>query len=241
MSRYKSRSRHHRNPISPCLILGLTMICATAQAGGRPDYGSRAWFGHIGGGLNVTQGDFGDVADDGFAIRGGATYWPSDWRVGLQLEAAYADYDISSSAIRSINDAIDQIDPELGSVSGGEVDDWSFSVSAILSLGGSTSVGPYLMAGIGFDNVEASLTDQGLVYYPPQCDPWWYWCTPGGVGPGTFVVASESSTEFSWNVGAGWAFPVGGRSLLFVEARYKSIETDPETSRLVPLTVGFRW
>jgi len=240
MRRHKL-SPDHGKTVSAGLILGLTMLCATAHAGGRPDYGSRAWFGHIGGGLNVTQGDFGDVVDDGLAIRGGATYWPSDWSVGLQFEAAYADYDIASSAIRSINDAIEQIDPELGSVSGGEVDDWSFSVNAIWSLGGSTSVGPYLMAGVGFDNVEASLTDQGLVYYPPQCDPWWYWCTPGGVGPGTVVVASEDSTEFSWSVGAGWAFALGSRSLVFLEARYKSIQTDPETSQVVPLTIGIRW
>lgn len=241
MPRHKSPSPDHRKAVSAGLILGLTMICSTAQAGGRPDSGSRTWFGHIGAGLNVTQGDFGDVADDGLAMRGGATYWPSDRRFGLQFEAAYADYDISSSAIRSINNAIDQIDPDLGSVSGGDVDDWSFSVNAIWSLGASTSVGPYLMAGVGFDTVEASLTDQGLVYYPPQCDPWWYWCTPGGVGPGTFVVASESSTEFSWSVGAGYAFSLGRRSLVFVEARYKSIQTDPETSEVLPLTIGIRW
>jgi opacity protein-like surface antigen len=217
------------------------LICSTAQAGGRPDDSYQDWFGHIGGGLNLAQGDFGDVVDDGLAFRGGATWWPADKPFGVQIEAAFSTYDISSSAIRDINDAIEAIDPEIGSVSGGDVDDWSFSVNAIWSLGASTSQGFYLMAGIGIDNVERSLTDDGLVYYPPICDPWWWWCTPGGVGPGTVVVASEDSTEFSWNIGLGYSFPLGGNSLMYVEARYKSVHTDPETMQVIPLTVGIRW
>lgn len=223
------------------VFLATALLGTTALAGGRPDDSYRNWFGHAAAGVDFAAGDFADVVDDAFAIRGGATYWPSDKPYGIQLEVAYSKHDFSSSAIRAINDAIQDIDPQLGSVSGGDVDDWSFSISAIWSLGPSTSTGPYLTAGLGLDRVEASITDDGLVYYPPICDPWWWWCVPGGVGPGTVVVASEDSTELSWTLGAGYAFRMGGRSLVFLEARYKSVQTDPETTQVIPLLVGIRW
>lgn len=221
--------------------VALLVLVGVAEAGGRPDDTYGDWFGHIAGGFDLAQGDFGDVADDGWSIRGGATYWPSDWPVGIQLELAYSNHDFSSSAIRAINNAIEEIDPELGSVSGGEFDDWSFSVTGIWSLNGASANGPYLLGGVGIDRVEAKLTDTDLVYYPPFCDPWWWWCVPGGVGPGTVVVASESSTELSWHVGAGYSFSFNRGSLLFVEARYKSIQTDPSSSEVLPLTFGIRW
>jgi len=238
MSRTNAEAAGYWRLFLPLVMLVFT---ATAEAGGRPDKVYGDWFGHIAGGVNFAQGDFGDIADDGWSIRGGATYWPSDWPVGIQLEVAYSAYDFSSSAIRSINDAIQEIDPELGGISGGDFDDWSFSVSGIWSLNGKSADGLYLLGGIGIDRVEAKLTDTDLVYYPPVCDPWWWWCYPGGVGPGTVVVASESSTELSWHVGAGYAFTFNRTSLLFVEARYKSVQTDPKNSEVLPLTFGIRW
>lgn len=137
--------------------------------------------------------------------------------------------------------AIADIDPELGSVSGGDFDDWNFSITGIWSLNKASSDGLYLLAGVGIDRVDASLTDTALVYYPPVCDPWWWWCIPGGVGPGTAVVASESSTELSWHVGAGYSFKLDRGSLLFIEGRYKSVQTDPRNSEILPLTFGIRW
>ena len=223
------------------LPLAVLVLSATAEAGGRPDKTYGDWFGHIAGGVDFAQGDFGDVVDDGWSLRGGATYWPSDWPVGIQFEVAYSAHDFSSSAIRAINDAIEEIDPELGGISGGDFDDWAFSVTGIWSLNGANPDGLYLLAGIGIDRVEAKLTDVDLVYYPPICDPWWWWCSPGGVGPGTVVVASESSTELSWHVGAGYSFRFNRVSLLYVEARYKSVQTDPKNSEILPLTFGIRW
>lgn len=57
--------------------------------------------------------------------------------------------------IRAINDAIEAIDPELGGISGGDFDDWSFSVKGIWSLNGASANGLYLLGGIGIDRVEA--------------------------------------------------------------------------------------
>ena len=86
------------------------------------------------------------------------------------------------------------------------------------------------------------MRENGLVYYPPVCDPWFWWCYPGGVGPGSIVVASQSTTEFGWNVGLGWAWEVNiSGSQVFLEARYHSIDTTRASTEYLPLTIGFRW
>ena len=58
----------------------------------------------------------------------------------------------------------------------------------------------------GLYSLDGELTNTGLVYYPPICDPWYWWCIPGGVGPGEIVQASKSVTEFGFNGGIGLTF-----------------------------------
>ena len=66
-------------------------------------------------------------------------------------------------------------------------------------------------------------------------------CFPGGVGPGQAVVASESTTEFTWNAGLGISFEMKGGSELYIEAKYKSAETNRESTETIPLVIGVRW
>jgi hypothetical protein len=55
-------------------------------------------------------------------------------------------------------------------------------------------------------------------------------------------VASESTTEFGWNAGIGYAFEVGAvGSQFFIESRYHSANTSPEATSYLPLSIGFRW
>ncbi len=75
-------------------------------------------------------------------------------------------------------------------------------------------------------HVSAELTDEGLVYYPPICDPWYWWCYPGGVGVGTFIVGSRSSDEIGWNLGLGCAFRNGA----YLEAKFVQIQTGNKNS-----------
>jgi hypothetical protein len=101
------------------ILAGVTLLSAPAWAGGRPDDSSRSWFGHIGGGWAFPSGDSGDVLDDDWTFNGGAMYWPSDWPVGLVIDGSWVDFDLTRSAINSINDAIDQDPNNDGSISGG--------------------------------------------------------------------------------------------------------------------------
>lgn len=155
------------------------------------------------------------------------------------FEGAYTELDLSSGTINAINDAISQDPNNDGSVSGGSIDTFQLSVNGIWSPG-DPSNGFYLTGGIGWYHVGGEVTQNGLVYYPPVCDPWFWWCYPGGVGPGTFVVGSVSSDEFGWNLGAGYSFNTYNGQF-FVEAKYHQIQFEREDIEYIPLTVGFRW
>lgn len=222
--------------VTLCLV---TLSASAAFAGGRPDKNWKDWFGQVYGGYSLAQGDFGDVVDDDLLLGIGATYWPDDWAVGIAMDLTWDERDISSSTIRAINDALEGIgeDP---SITGGDVRTWGFSVNAVWGLG-NDGQGLYLTGGVGLDDIEGRLTEDGLVYYPPICDPYFWWCYPGGVGPGTIVVLEDSTTEFAWNAGVGFSFDLSSGSTIFVEARYKSADTSRETTETIPLVIGFRW
>ncbi|HEX5787277.1 MAG TPA: outer membrane beta-barrel protein [Woeseiaceae bacterium] len=221
-------------------VATLALIATSAHAGGRPDDSSRSWFGQVAGGWSFANGDTADILDDDWNFSGGALFWPSDWPIGLSMELAYSDFDLSGDAVRRINDAIDQDPNNDGDITGGGLDYWQVAVNGIWSLGPDTANGFYLTGGVGWYSVEARVEDTGLVYYPPICDPWYWWCYPGGVGPGTFIVGSQSSDEFGWNLGAGYSFDLTSGQL-FIEARYHMIQFGDEDVEFVPLTVGYRF
>ena len=222
------------------VVCAAALITATAGAGARPDDTSRDWFGFVNLGWVVPQGDTSDVLDDDWTLSGGAMYWPSDWPVGLVLEAAYSDLDVSNKALDAINDAIASDPGNSGRVDGGDLETWQFTANVVWSPGSGNN-GFFLTGGVGAYSLHGVLTETGLVYYPPFCDPWyWWWCFPGGVGTGNIVRGSESSTELGWNVGLGYAFPTS-TGQIFIEAKYHEISTDGPGVSYLPITVGFRF
>ena len=90
------------------VLLAGSFLSATASAGGRPDGSSRSWFGQINTGWAFANGDSGDFLDDDWTLGAGAMYWPSDWPVGIGFDVNYWKTDLSSNAIRAINDLIDK-------------------------------------------------------------------------------------------------------------------------------------
>jgi opacity protein-like surface antigen len=223
-------------------MLVVALVAAgTAHAGGRPDKDWKDWFGHFSGGWSLAEGTFGDIVDDDFYLNGGATYWPEAWAAGINLDLAWADYDLSGSAVRRLNDFLDDLPGQTDSISGGDVDVWSLSINALWGPKLDGAVGFYVLGGIGMDFLDGDLTTTGIIYYPPYCDPWYWWCYPGGYVPGDVVVASESTTEFAWNAGAGVTFELESSSQLYIEAKYHSANTDRESTDTIPIVIGFRW
>jgi opacity protein-like surface antigen len=213
------------------------LVCSSsASAGGKPDKDWKDWYGHIAFGYSLAEGDFGDVVDDDFYFDGGATFWPETAAVGFTFDLAYSGYDVKSSVVRDINDML----PPGEEFNSMDVDIWSLSAGAIWGPDSSGSVGFYFLGGLGVDYLKARAKTTGLIYYPPICDPWTWICYPGGWAPGTVVAASQSTTEWSWNAGIGMTFEMASGSQIYVEARYKAIQTDPVTE-FIPIVVGFRW
>ena len=219
----------------------LALLAAPAHAGGRPDGSSRSWFGQINTGWAFPTGDSGDYLKDDWTFGGGAMYWPSDWSIGIGLDVNYVKMDLSSKAIGEINDLINQDPTNDGEITGGDVENWQFALNGVWSLGPQTDSGFYLTGGISWNRVTGRVTNTGLVYYPPICDPWFWWCVPGGIGPGTIVAGKQDTDEFGWNVGAGYSFDTGYGGKVFVEARYQQIQFDGDNIEYIPLTVGYRW
>ena len=215
--------------------VGLLSISA---ANARPDKSWKDWFGHLEGSFVLSQGSYSDVVEDDFSFSGGATYYPEDWPVGIDITLSWSDQDFEPAVLRAVND---QIEPGMGEITGGGVEIWSLVPSLVWSSRGGGAVGFNLSAGAGLYDLKGTLTNNGLVYYPPTCDPWFWWCVPGGYGPGTVVRGSQSTTELGYNVGLGLTFKLSGGSEAFFEAKYHKIETDPVSTEYLPLSVGVRW
>lgn len=223
-----------------CTLIVAVLVGTEAHAGGRPDYSSRDWFGHIYGGYAFATGTTSDFLDDDWTISGGALYWPSHWSFGIALDVNYWRMDLSSASVQGINDAIASDPMNAGQITGGDIDNWQLGVNGIWSLGADSANGLYAVGGISWNSVTGRVTETGLVYYPPICDPWLWWCIPGGIGPGTFVSGKRSSDEFGWTAGLGYSFDNPGGQL-FIELRYQQIEFANEDIEYIPLTIGWRF
>ena len=68
----------------------------------------------------------------------------------------------------------------------------------------------------------------------------------GGLGmynskcAGTCGLLTESNTDFGFNIGGGLNIPLTGLGV-FVEARLHMIQTEGETTKLLPITVGIKF
>lgn len=215
-------------------------LSGSAWAGGRPEDTTRNWFPHFSGGYAFAESDTRSILDDDWTLSGGALYWPSRSPVGLNLDLTYARFDFSNEAIQAINAAILADPSNSGIVDDGDVATWQLTANAVWGPGDRNN-GFYLTAGVGAHYLEGTVTETGLVYYPPFCDPWyWWWCFPGGVGTGSIIRGRDSTTEFGWNVGLGYSFPTRDGQVFF-EAKYQVINTDSEDLTYLPITFGYRW
>jgi hypothetical protein len=79
-------------------------------------------------------------------------------------------------------------------------------------------VRPYGLVGMGIYYRPIEVTTPGVGYVPGYCDPWWYYCVPGGWVPVDNVIGERSSTDFGMVFGGGVRFgPV------YAELRYHYI------------------
>jgi opacity protein-like surface antigen len=104
-------------------------------------------------------------------------------------------------------------------IEGGGITMWSGNLNAKMAILPLPVIKPYLTGGIGFASINA---DDAKVMQ--------------NGAPTKEYSGFPSETKMMWNVGAGVDFSIG--VTLFLEVKYVWIMTDPETSTLVPVTIG---
>lgn len=87
---------------------------------------------------------------------------------------------------------------------------------------------PYGLIGMGVFYRPIKVTTPGVGFVPGYCDPWWYYCTPGGFVEVQNILAERSSTDFGMSFGGGVNF-----NMIYAEVRYHyiwgpTIDNDPD-------------
>ena len=77
---------------------------------------------------------------------------------------------------------------------------------------------PYGLIGMGIYYRPIKVTTPGVGFVPGYCDPWWYYCVPGGFVPVENIVGERSSTDFGMAFGGGVNFRA-----IYAELRYHYI------------------
>lgn len=77
---------------------------------------------------------------------------------------------------------------------------------------------PYGLVGLGVYYRPIKVTTPAVGFIPGYCDPYWYYCVPGGFVPVTEVVGERSSTDFGMDFGGGVKF-----GPIYAELRYHYI------------------
>ncbi len=113
-----------------------------------------------------------------------------------------------------------------------------------------SKIHPYFTGGLGIYYRPVKVTTPSVGYVPGYCDPFWYYCSPGGYVPVDAIVGERTSTDFGINLGGGVNFRVAESASLYFEIRYHYIwgpkfttnsTTYDSNSAFVPITFGVRF
>ena len=205
------------------MVVGLLFV---SGAFARPDKDWKEWYGHVAIGYADPQGDAGDVVKGDLSISGGVTWWRTGTPVGLEFDFGFTEMDMRREVLEDVD------------ASGGRVEVWNLGAAGVWATDSSGPVNLELSAGIGGYHLDGKLTEPGL-WGGIICPPWSWYCYPGMI-PGDLIVASESTTKFGWNVGAGLVIGLQSGSQLFFKVKYHSISTK-QTTEYMPIIIGYRW
>jgi Outer membrane protein beta-barrel domain len=219
--------------------LGAALLASGAQAMAQSYYSSgysydtRPIQWHFDGGYGVTTGRTADYLNNGWTIGGGFTWHPDPGGpFSLRTDLNYSRFGATDQLI-TLGELQTQTQIDDGN---GQIVD--LDMDGVYEFPVAPAVRGYLLGGVGVAHRRLELT-QTVAYGGVVCDSWWGFC---GVGyaPGDVVVASQNTTRFTWNAGAGLDISIGGGQSWFVEARYTRIET-PVPTDFVPIRVGIRF
>lgn len=188
------------------------------------------WFMEIG--YSPTLGQTSQYFQGGFTLGGGLTWQPRPGPFALRADLEYSRFDATRNLI-AINEQADQIQIDNGY---GEV--FGLNVDGEMRAPLTATTTAFFLAGVGLNHRRIALT-QTVAFGDYFCDPYFGYCDYGLV-PGDEVVASDDTTRFSFNAGAGLDFDLRDGQTFFIEARYVRVQTSQPTE-FVPITIGLRF
>jgi hypothetical protein len=218
---------------------------AAAQSDDENTY--HGWHGHDvvhrltfegGGGFSAPAGDKAYITwGGGFLVGGGVNI---NRNLAALIEYQFLDNKLPGAIIA-----------EAGAT-GGHVHIWSFTIAPMYSLFPKSSNDLYIVGGGGFYRKVTSFTDVEPTEF---CA--FYYC---GIGYAPQTVGHFSSNQGGFNIGGGYQHRFGGlygegRTRFFAEVRYldvlsPAVTTQPNGlgttsvaagTKLIPVTLGFRW
>ena len=203
---------------------------------------------NIGAGYTFAVSDVRKHLGDGYNINLGATFNVNE-RVGIQAE-----YSFNGLGQKQVN--LPTVNPPPGTTAVRDVfADMNMQYGSFNLVFRPKSEGrakPFIVAGPGVYYRPVKITTPGAGYVPPYCDPWWYYCYPGGIVPVDYILNEKSSTDFGFDVGGGVDIAMGDSANFYVEARYHyiwgpelkdaaGVSQDKANGQFLPLTFGFRF
>ncbi len=206
----------------------LTALLVTTAALAQPIVGGLAPSVHFGGHVNFMNANFpGPQINGATALKdvygagfGGGVHLDIQMAMlSLRISGDYLSFSPDNDKYRKGLEGIIGTAAGQFSVDGGGITMWSGNVNAKMAILPLPIVKPYLTGGIGVarlssDNAKVMQNGVETKAYPG--------------------FATESKTL--WNIGVGVDLSIG--VTLFLEVKYMWIMTDPETSTLVPVTIG---
>jgi len=209
---------------------------------------------NIGGGYTFALSDVKEHLGNGYNFNLGVTIWASP-TIGIQAEYGFNGLGEKEVGLN--------LPPGIGCppTGCGDIAQGPFFADMNMQYGNFNLVfrpqmegaaRPYVVAGVGVYYRPVKVTTPSVGYVPGYCDPWWYYCVPGGWVPVDAIVGERSSTDFGMDFGAGVNVMLGDSAAFYMEARYHYI-WGPEvkdstgtsygkaTGQFLPITFGLRF
>jgi opacity protein-like surface antigen len=207
---------------------------------------------NFGGGYTFALSDVRKKLGDGYNVSLGLTFNLNP-KVGIQVEYGYNGLGQKQVDI-PVCPAAGCTNPT-NSPFYGDMNMQSVDFNVVLRPKTEGKVLPYIVAGVGYYYRPVKVTTPAVGYVPGYCDPFWYWCYPGGWVSYDKIIGSRSSSDLGIDVGGGVSFSLGEAAAIYVEARYHYIwgpsydvtdtagkhYTGKANGQFLPIVVGIRF
>ncbi len=204
---------------------------------------------NFGSGATISTGELNNHLGSGYNLNFGVTINVTP-KVGI-----LAEYSFNGMGQKQVNVDVVQ-DPIAGAPGAvqafyGDMNMQYGAFNAVFKPMPEARVNPYVTGGVGIYYRPIKVTTPAIGWVPGYCDPFWYYCSPGGYVPVDAIVGSRSTTDFGMDFGAGVNVKLGSSAAFYVEGRYHYIwgpsykdasgNSKTANGQFFPITFGLRF